>query len=112
MSTIGQIYEREVNGELRDVEAVTANMGIYKNPINGLWCAIDWSHKPRAAFREVETARKWCRTANEAHAGLPETNADYDLFNAAMKARGWSVVQLLGDCQVWDICAPIDGGQK
>ena len=102
MSAVGKIYKREVNGELRDVEAVTAYMGIYKNPINGFWYAIDWNHKHRAAFVKIETARNWIRTAAKAFQGLPSTNSELIKFNDAMKLRAWRVVQLLGDCQVWD----------
>lgn len=106
MAVIGDIYKREINGELRDVEAVSAFMGIYKNPLNGFWYAVDWKHNHRAAFQTPELARKWIRTANKAFCGLPATNLQYSQFNQNMKSRGWRVVQLLGNCQVWEECRP------
>lgn len=107
MSVIGGIFKREINGVLRDVEAVTAFMGIMQNPVNGFWYAIDWNHKNRAAFETPETARKWCRAANKAYAGLPSTNAEIAAFNEAMTMRGWRVSRLLGDCQVWSLPKPL-----
>lgn len=103
MSGIGKMYRREVNGVLQDIEAVSASVGIYQDSIDGFWYALEPSLKRRGAFKTAETARKWCRVSSTLVARLPETNTQYDVFNEAMKTRGWRIVRLLGDCQIWEL---------
>lgn len=107
MSVVGEIYEREVNGAIRNVEYVTAFLGIYINPVNGFTYAVDWNGNHRAAFQRPQTSRDWCNDANKIYAGLPESTKQIMWFNERMKLLGWSVVQLLGDCQVWEKGAPL-----
>ncbi len=102
MIAVGRKYIRRVNGWSRAIELVTSYMGIYENPDSGVWYAVAWKDcKHRAAFKDPQTARKWCKTANKIFTGLPETNAEINRFNDMFCRRGWIVTRLLGDCQVW-----------
>lgn len=97
-----EIYDRIIEGSKQRVEKVTAFMGIYQDASSGWWFAINWKHKRLSCFKADTTARKWCRDANIAFAGLPATNTEIEQFNEQMKLKCWVIVQHLGDCAVWE----------
>jgi hypothetical protein len=103
-----EIFEREIDGVVQNVESVTAFLGVFKDGVKSWIFAVDWNGKKRAAFQDVEMARRWCRSADQVRAGLPKTNPEMKAFNQALKERGWRVVQLIGECPVWEGSAVID----
>jgi len=93
---------RDIGGKMRSVERVSALLGVYHNPINGLYYAVDWQGGHRAAFQYYGLARRWCHVVEKNCSQLPSSNTEIEIFNDLLKRQGWRVGQLLGDCQVWE----------